>query len=356
MSRELPAKRREDVLALVNAHGSIRVTQIAQALDVSAITVRRDIAYLSEQGLLEQVRGGARAITTTPIPTRTPVKIGVVTPSLDFFWPTILDGAGHAADRHGARLLLQGSTFAARDNLTEVRRMTEQQGVDGLIAVPDIEGEGSEELHEFLATLSIPVVLIERAISPTARHRRYFESVRTDHYFGATLAVEHLVDLGHKRIALITDKPIPSRHAITDGWRDAMKDFGLDTSSPHIDTTMLRGSQASDRIGQCVRDCLDDDTTAIIAHSDEAALLAVEYVVSMGYKVPDDLSIVTYDDELATLTRPTLTAVAPPKQFLGSAAVDALIDRIHHPNAPMRRQLLAPSLIVRDSSGTPRKV
>src|SRR5699024_2542895 len=126
-TRSLPAGRREAILDRVNAHGEARVAELAAELGVSVITVRRDLAGRDGEGLLQQVRGGAHRLAPRAEPDRTPDgdcpvdggarlrDIGVVVPSLTYYWPRILRGASSAADGHGARLHIEAASPGAED-------------------------------------------------------------------------------------------------------------------------------------------------------------------------------------------------------------------------------------------------
>lgn len=353
MNRVLPASRREEILAMVNSRGSVRVSEVAEALSLAPITIRRDIARLHEEGLLEQVRGGARRLsggsTAAPI-RRSAVTIGLVTPSLDFYWPRIISGVNSVADAAGAHVQLQGSTFAARDNLVEIQRMSTDASIDGLMLVPDLEGPDSAELVAFLETLTKPTVLIERVLKPHGDVTRSFASVSTDHRTGGTIAVQHLAGLGHRRIGLLTDKPIPSRHLIADGWSSALAELGLDEGSPRADTSALRDEDRLAGIQRFVDECVAGGATAVIVHSDEAALVVVDLLTRAGLSIPADISVIAYDDELAGLARPALTAVRPPKAELGASAMRLLLDLINEPQRPIMSVEICPSLVVRGST------
>jgi DNA-binding LacI/PurR family transcriptional regulator len=349
-----PADRRDQILMLVKARGSIQVSETARTMGVAPITVRRDIADLARQGKVEQVHGGARRVDSSSVSLRAgATTVGVVTPSLDFYWPAIIDGANQAADAVGARLVLQGSTFAARDNLEQIKALVSESEVQGLLLVPDLEGPHAEELIDYLQTLDLPVVLVERSLSPRGRRTRVFESVTTNHVGGADLAVRHLANLGHRRIALLTDKRIPQRLRIEEGWRAALVDLGLDTGSPHADTTLLTDAARAQAIDGFVGKCVESGVTAMLVHSDEAALGVLEQLRSRGVDVPGRMSVVTYDDELATLARPALTAIAPPKREIGVYAMETLTNRLVHPDRALIHVSLEPALVVRDSTGAP---
>ena len=352
----LPASRQEQILSMIRSRGSVRVSEVAQALDVAPITVRRDIALLAEQGLVEQIRGGAQRLSAGHRNTSLPenLTIGIITPSLDFYWPAIINGANETADLHGVHLLLQGSTFAARDNLAQVQEMISNSNIDGLFLVPNVEDENAEELSAYLQEIDLPVVLVERTLKPHGSHTRAFESVNTAHRRGADMAVRYLAELGHQRIGLLTDKFIPSRLEIEAGWQAAMQDLGLRKPAPRTDTTLLDDAARSQKIDDFIDECLDTHTTAMLVHSDEASLVVLERLHARKVEVPQEISVITYDDELATLSRPTLTAVAPPKHALGSYAIEVLVNRIARPDTPLAQVELEPTLIVRNSTAAPK--
>src|SRR5699024_7534198 len=141
-TRALPAGRRAAILDRVNAHGEARVAELAAELGVSVITVRRDIAVLDGEGLLQQVRGGAHRLAPRDEPGRTPDgdcpvdggarlrDIGVVVPSLTYYWPRILRGASSAADGHGARLHIEAASPGAEDCLESLARLTDGGSID----------------------------------------------------------------------------------------------------------------------------------------------------------------------------------------------------------------------------------
>ncbi|WP_158247610.1 substrate-binding domain-containing protein [Actinomyces qiguomingii] len=351
-AQDLPSNRRDQLLKRLRLQGSVRTAALAQELGVTPITVRRDINELARQGLVTRVRGGARLAVTPQSPAllRAGLTIGFIAPSLDFYWPSIIEGANLAADEIGARVLLQGSTFSARDNLSQVKQLVEHTQLDALAVVPDVESTDSDRLIQYLEDLRIPIVLVEREANPHSFQARGFDSVVADHRRGAQVCVQYLRSLGHQGIALILDKPIPSRHAIAAGYTEALQAAELEPAA-HLDTTRQDGGARLALIKEFTAQCLAQGVTAIMVHSDEAALLLLECLVDSGASVPQDISVIAYDDELAAIARPALTAIAPPKQALGRYAVRALASRLTSPDQPCTHLRVEPALVVRDSTG-----
>ncbi len=141
----------------------------------------------------------------------------------------------------------------------------------------------------------------------------------------------------------------PSARTVRGCFRDALRSLGLPVlsepllSSDGADAT--HGAQAPDP-AEAVRRL---KATALLVHSDTDALSLVPRLAGAGLRVPDDVSVVAYDDVVAGLGDVRLTAVAPPKREVGRAAVDLLAWRRAAPDAPSRHLEIAPHLVERHS-------
>ncbi len=103
------------------------------------------------------------------------------------------------------------------------------------------------------------------------------------------------------------------------------------------------------RIGAVVPS-LRSGCTALLVHSDRHALLIQQRAADLGWDMPDALALIAYDDELAASGHPPITALGPPKQQLGRAAVELIVARLREPGKPKQRIDLLPDLRVRESS------
>ncbi|MGN9843235.1 substrate-binding domain-containing protein [Nonomuraea sp. H19] len=372
----LPDERRAQVVELLRRRGVVRVNELAAELDVSAITIRRDIALLSSQGLIRRVRGGAvlhgGAVAETlaggdrddsppprPAPEPEPetagerqVTIGMVVPSVSYYWPDVIRGVREAAAASGARIVLRGATYRAADERRQLARLVEAVGVDGLLVAPTTTGDDGEELVRWLQGTGVPVVLIERAATVGPYHEA-MESVVSDHTFGAAMAVRHLATLGHRRIGLITTIQSPTAPHVRRGWRQACEELGLRLDgTPDAHTVDQRDPEWPKVLDDLLDQCVAAGTTALLVHSDPEAISLVARSQERGIRVPADLAVVTYDDEVAELCDPPLTAVRPPKAAIGRAAFGLLAARVadQDPERPAHRIVIEPRLIVRSSS------
>ncbi|TMR96340.1 substrate-binding domain-containing protein [Nonomuraea basaltis] len=370
----LPDERRAQVVELLRRRGVVRVNELAAELDVSAITIRRDIALLSSQGLIRRVRGGAvlhggavadtlagsdRDDSPPPRPAPEPkaaaerqLTIGMVVPSVTYYWPDVIRGVREAAAASGARIVLRGATYRASDERRQLARLVEEVGVDGLLVAPTTTGDEGEALVRWLQGAGVPVVLIERTATVGPYHEA-MESVVSDHALGAAMAVRHLVTLGHRRIGLITTFQSPTTPHVRRGWRQASEELGLRLDgTPDADTVDQPDPEWQKVLDGVLDQCIASGTTALLIHSDPEAISLVSRSQERGIRVPADLAVVTYDDEVAELCDPPLTAVRPPKSAIGRAAFALLAARLadQDPERPTHRVVIEPRLIVRSSS------
>jgi LacI family transcriptional regulator len=179
------------------------------------------------------------------------------------------------------------------------------------------------------------------------------EVVMSDNEAGATTAVRHLYELGHRRIATITGM-IESRPGIDRlrGYRNAMKQLGLAYRDEYVrygDFYAESGREATDALLD-----LDEAPTAIFAAADLMAIGAIRAAAERGLSVPGDLSVIGFDDiQLAPHTNPPLTTLRQDKLGLGAAAGDALVARIAgDPDRPPLRTLPV-ELVVRGTTAAP---
>ena len=180
-----------------------------------------------------------------------------------------------------------------------------------------------------------------------------WDHVRGDNESGARAAVEHLIALGHRRIAYIEGpEGTPSSMRRSSGYRHALQEAGL----PLAGELVIPGdyTREAGRAGVARLLALDEPPTAVFCANDLMALGALEAAQRLGRQVPRDLSLVGFDDiDEAAQTTPPLTTIRQPPQQLGSVAAETLIERLNG-RAEARRILLEFSLVVRGSTAPPR--
>jgi DNA-binding LacI/PurR family transcriptional regulator len=350
--------RRAKLLEALQRDGVLRVTDLADSLGASLVTIRRDITQLASEGLVLRVHGGValpggdEAVDADTEPVLAGRAIGMLVPSLDYYWPNVAQGAQEAARELDMRIVLRGSSYDTDDDRPQLTRLLDQD-VDALVVAPRMDAPTAGLAAEWLAGLGIPVVLLERTAT-VGPHHEVLESVVTDHALGAAMAVRHLVALGHRKVGVVLARPSPTRPHVRRGWLEAATECGLDTSATVDALVPDAGSAESNAALDAVLDrCLATGTTALLVHADAEAIALVQRCEERHLSVPGDLSVVAYDDEVAGLFSPALTAVRPPRRSIGRAAVRLVAARLSDPGRPTHRVVISPSLRVRDSTAAP---
>lgn len=206
----------------------------------------------------------------------------------------------------------------------------------------------STELVNDLRRRRVPLVLVDREVPGSA-----VDCVLTDHAHGGRLAVEHLIELGHRRIGCISgDSELsPSADRLT-GYRQALQNHDL----PWDPELVQKGDfqfESGYRAAQALLK-LADPPTAVFACNDLMAVGCMRAAAERGLTIPQTLSVVGFDDiRLASFTNPPLTTVAQPKVDIGTWATKLLLERIQDLDAPPQIQRLDNQLRIRTTTAPP---
>ncbi|CAL9342239.1 HTH-type transcriptional repressor PurR [Streptomyces sp. enrichment culture] len=358
--REPVDSRRQRILAAVRARGTARVRDLAEELQVSVVTVRRDVEELTREGRLRRghgvVRSTAPAEEAPAAGARDGGRVALVVPERHAYLTEVLHGARTVLEEAGVPFALHIAPRGAGAERPLVERAL-ADGARGLLLAPRWLRLADEEAdHGWLAALDVPTVLMERRPRPgSAPHA--LDSVCSDHWYGAHLAVEHLVGLGHRRIVFATrdDSPtartlraafsgIARDHPLVEEWAWALSAPGAGQEGPY----------AADETADVPALLREVGATALVGHGDEDTLMIVQRLAQEGVRVPGDCSVVAYDDVVAGLGTPPLTAVSPPKAEVGRVAAELLLHRLRdEPERSARRVELLPRLTVRGSTREP---
>ena len=367
-------QRHERVLALVRERGSLRVAELAVELGVSAVTLRRDVEALAGQGRVHRLHGAvvwpggvsavgprarqepAESTASTGSAASTEgvegVVIGMIVPTTASLFADIVRGAREAVGAQGGRLVLGVSGYVDTEDAVQAGHLL-AGGAQGLLVAPSWSGGvpvGGQE--QWLLDRGVPTVLVERS-APPGNPAASLDRVRTDRAHGAAVAVGHFAALGHRRInAVLQDGPHAAQ--IIAGYDSAVRSLGLDDArgAPSVREHGDYDSSV-DYLVDAVR---ERGVTAALVHSDEDAIVLVPRLQARGIRVPDDLALIAYDDEVAPLADVPLTAVAPPKRAVGESAARLLLQRLAERGsgrrpAPRQHVELLPELRIRSSCG-----
>ncbi|MDQ8705485.1 substrate-binding domain-containing protein [Streptomyces sp. LHD-70] len=354
-------QRHERVLALVREHGSMRVAELAAELGVSAVTLRRDVETLAGQGRVHRLHGAVvwpgerdEPEQHLPAPRRDAdgLVLGMVVPTTGYYYADVVQGARETAEAHGARLVVGLSHYLPDEDGPQVKRLL-STGANGLLLTPSWERSAPEPgTGAWVAELDVPTVLVERW-APLGHPAAALDRVRTDHAYGAARAVQHLAGLGHRKVAIAAQEN-PHRGRLQAGYEAAVDALGLEPApvSPLDGKPAATRAERFDRTLDYLCEAVErHGVTAALVHSDADAIVLIPRLQARGVRVPEDLAVIAYDDEVAPLADVPLTAVAPAKREVGARAAELLIDRLTGRPGARRHLDVLPELKVRASCG-----
>ncbi len=330
----------------------VSIKDVARAAGVSHSTVSRALADspLVAPETKRRIQRLARQMGYTPsaiargLVTRRTATIGlVVTTIADPFIAEVARGVEETALDSGYSVILCDSNAEPERELACVRMLQEKR-VDGIIVASSRVGNLYVPLLE---ELGVPIVLVN-----SQHDGHYVYSIRTDDLTGGRLAGEHLLSLGHRHVAYITG-PSSARASVErlEGCRSALREHGLDVSDEWVvpGNGHADGGQAG--VGFLLR--CSPCPTAIFCYNDMTAIGALQAIKSAGQRVPDNLSIVGYDDiAFAALVDPPLTTVAQAKHTLGQRAMDLVLNLLNE-QEQTSDIVLTPFLVQRASCAHP---
>ena len=303
--------------------------------DVSAQTRAKVEAILDRQGY--QRRAG--------LPNKGTL-IELVFPELDTAWAMeIIRGVENIARANGLSVVLTESGDRHSPTAAWITGVLRRRPVGVVLVFSDLAAESKAKLR----SRAIPFVIIDPAGDPAPD----VPSVGSANWSGGLVATRHLIELGHTRIAAITGRDdMMCSFARVDGYRSAMNSAGIE-----IDDRFVRFGNFQVDGGRSIALellALPDRPTAIFAGSDLQALGVIEAARTLGLRVPDDLSIVGYDDlQLAQWSSPALTTVHQPLTAMAEEAARLVIRMSETPLDSVPRMDLATRLVVRESTAPP---
>lgn len=329
----------------------VNIKDVAVNAGVSAMTVSRvlnnskAVSKETRKKVQEAIlRLGYRpnAIARSLKSQRTKV-LGLVTFDLtDSFFTLVTAGAEAEARRQGYRLMLSSLERNPQDEPDFIRMLVERQ-VDGILVIRESIEIPNDPLSGLL-NIEIPIV----AIGYHPMHPN-LEIVDIDNVDGGYQATRYLLMQGHRRIAMITG---PYNHksakARIEGYRIALQDYGINYDPEYViegDWKPKSGYLAMNNLLK-----KKDQFTAVFVQSDEMAVGAYKAVYEAGLKIPQDISIIGYDDlVIAEFLNPPLTTIKQPIFQIGELSVQLLIKKINQEISDQGCYLLKVSLIERCS-------
>ncbi|MDV4158249.1 MULTISPECIES: LacI family DNA-binding transcriptional regulator [Rhizobium] len=308
----------------------VGIREVAKLAGVSTGTVSRVLN--DHPSVTKELRARVAAIIKdlgyTPDPSARSMRgkvsrlIGIVIPDLtNPFFAELVQSAEQAAANHGYNIIVMTSFDHAAKEADRIKQLTSRK-VDGIMLVP------SNDFHTLKLPKGLPIVVVDRLMPG-------YSGIAADHRDGVRLGVEHLLQLGHRRIGFISGPghSVPANDRLR-GYLDAIEQAGEQAGDTRTAGPPLIAEAAFDyESGRSAGNYLlararNERPTAIFASSDQQAIGCMRAAHDLGIPIPAALSILGFDGiPLASMTTPRLTTVKQPIQDIAAAAVAVLLNK-----------------------------
>ncbi|BCK25797.1 TPA: substrate-binding domain-containing protein [Vibrio cholerae] len=323
---------------------------IARLAGVSTSTVSHVInksRFVSDE-IAERVNNAAQQLNYAPSALARSLKMNrtktigmLVTTSTNPFFGEVVKGVERSCYHQGYNLILCNTEGDNQRMKASINTLL-QKRVDGLLLMcSTLEGE---RLDVFDRYPDIPIVVMDWGPILFASDKIQDNSLQ-----GGYMAAKHLIECGHKEIGCITGPLIRHQAQMRyEGYKRALAEAGIAINPDWIvesDFECEGGYQAFEKLYQ--RGKLP---SALFVSNDMMAMGVIQAANQRGLRVPDDLSLIGYDDvHIAKFMTPALTTIHQPKYRLGKAAVDTLLYRLENPDTTAQVVQLEPTLVARSS-------
>ena len=265
--------------------------------------------------------------------------IGVLVSDFEPFSSEVLKGAADALRGTGFELVVYSAGGRVGEHVGWERRYLSRLSgtlIDGAVLVTPTVTD---------VNYGAPIVAVDPHTGPTG-----MPTVDSDNWYGARLGVSHLLDLGHRRIGMITGRPdLQSAQLRESGYREALSDAGVPIDEDLIQLGAFDPDIAREAAHRLL--IMPDRPTAIFAANDLSAITAMAVAAELGLRVPDDLSLVGFDNvPESALATPPLTTVEQPIRLMGQRAVEMLVKLIRGEPVDTNHIRLATRLVHRSST------
>jgi LacI family transcriptional regulator len=338
------------MVSAVRSSSRVTIRDVAARAGVSVATVSKVINQrygVAEEtnarvlAVIEELGYEASLVAQSLRNHRTNV-IGILVADLEPFSTELLKGMADAIRGTGYELVVYSAGGRTGDHVGWERRYLSRLSgtlIDGAVLVtPTVT-----DVH-----YDVPIVAVDPHTGPSD-----LVTVDSDNLRGARLATQHLLDLGHRRIGMLTGRPdLQSAQLREQGYRAALRDAGIAVEPDLVGM----GAYDPEIAVSAARELLTGPgrPTAVFAANDLSAIATIDMAGDLGLRVPEDLSVVGFDNvPESALCTPPLTTVDQPIRLMGQRAVEMLVDLIRGADVPTRHVTLATELVVRRSTRAP---
>ena len=252
------------------------------------------------------------------------------------FYSEVLGSIEYYARQRGYHILIS-ATDANESYLT----LAKQRNLDGIIVI----GMYPDEFYQQMKKTQIPIVLIDSYCND-----HYYNNIRIDDAYGSYLATRHLLECGHRDAAFfagqLKENGVMQKRLA--GYRQALEEFGVAYREDYVFEGQIDYKSGVAMAEHLARS--GSGVTAIVAAADILAIGAIKGLYNSGLRVPEDMSIIGFDDlEISQYLAPGLTTIRQQISLKGQRAVELLLEHIADPSLSKQEEILPLKLIERGS-------
>ena len=321
--------------------------QLSSMLSMSRQTIRHGISKLEQEGIVESVQGSGTYITKKKKKKRKKtLNIAVVTTYVDrYIFPSVIKEMERVISDAGFFTQIAFTNNTQEGEFSILKKFLDNNVVDGIIIEPTKSAlpNPNVELYQEIIEEKLPLIFINSYYPQLD-----LPYVAMDDKKAGLLAVNHLIEAGHTKIAGIFKSDDLQGHLRYSGYMEGMQEANLTVYDDNIiwidteDTNNMKDNEM--RILNRIKSC-----TACVCYNDEVAISIINICKNNNIRVPEQLSLVSIDDsDLATLSELPLTSVAYPVKELGKKAAENLLKIIEDYNFDGSHKFL-PTISIRDS-------
>ena len=330
----------------------ITIREIAELAGVSRTTVSRVLsggAFVSKNTrdrVMEIIKKEEYkpSIIAQSLRTNRTRTIGLVLADIENpFYSRVAKGVIDAAEAKNYNVILCNSNNDINLEERDIRTLIER-GVDGfLLTTVELKMKTIEDLRD----IGFPFLLIDCKLDiPGVNY------VVNDDYYGAELATEYLIKLGHRNIFFLGNRKLLSLRERFRGFKDTLKRYEINNTDNFVPTKFIKTGGIYDIEG-ILRYLFgrQENITAIFSGNDYLAIKSIEEINDKGIKVPEDISVIGYDNiKISSMIKVPLTTIRQPKYLLGKFAAEQLLGILENrSDKELRRVILRPELVIRQS-------
>lgn len=323
------------------------IQELCSLFNVSHTTVRAALNQLTQEGVVEsRPRQGifvSHPKSGRSVEQREKVIALLLSGEESAYEAGIIRGVMEQSLNAGYQVIVAANSSDVKIEAQQIEELSGQ--VSGLIVFPT-HSSGNYASYAKLLEQGIPWVFIDRGVSGLAA-----SLVATDNEYGGYLAARYLLEQGFRNIYALSAKPVTSIQERIQGFRRALKEWGLPPQLGNVrSSTHYVSSVGYTFTQEILNERKNDEPIAIFVLEETLALPCYAALKEAKMRIPEDVAVISYDDMSAKFFDPPLTSIRQDPHRMGIEATKILLDLVHTKNNAIRELRLQPQLIVRNST------